>query len=249
MADSSKDDNNTPEPWEPWQFARFDAPAAASARPAATPRKTATDAKVAAVNATTAAELERLRQEARDSGHAEGYAAGLIEGKKQARSEAQRLATLVGQLDAALEAFDQQMAEEVLALSLAVARQVIHQHLSVHPESLLITLRELLAQLHHPQVLISVHPDDASLLRSYLDEQPGYAGRRLHEDPRMQRGGCIIEAGGGQIDASIETRWTRVVESLGSHFSWLGEEALPAATNPHHDADLGPEDDARSDGD
>lgn len=225
------DDDISPDAWQRWQLARFDASPSSSSSPAApsaAKKPAGAQAKAAAAASATAGELERLRQDARDSGHTEGYAAGLAEGKKQARNEAQRLAALAGQLETALDEFDQQMSREVLALSLAVARQILRQHIEVHPESLLATLRELLAQLHHPQVLISVHPEDAALLRAYLDAQPGHEEHRLHEDPRMQRGGCVIEAGGGQIDASIETRWKRVVESLGSNVSWLGEEALPA---------------------
>lgn len=229
------DDDNRPDAWEPWQFTRFDAPPSS---PSASPTSSAVSpaaknpagARARDAASATAAELERLRQDARKNGHAEGYAAGLVEGKKQAHTEAQRLAALAGQLEAALEEFDQRMSREVLALSLAVARQIVRQHIEVRPESLLATLRELLAQLHHPQVLISVHPEDAALLRGYLDAQPGHEEHRLHEDPRLQRGGCVIEAGGGQIDASIDTRWKRVVESLGGTVSWLGEEAPPAGS-------------------
>lgn len=230
------------EAWQPWQFTRFDAPAtpaqrrndpATAASPAASPQTNS--ASSAAVAEAAAAELARLREETQARAHAEGHAAGLAEGKQQARKEAQRLSALVGQLDAAMAEFDRQMAEEVLALALVAARQVIQQHIEVHPESLLATLRELLAQVHHPQVLISVHPDDAALLREHLENQPGHEGHRLHEDPRLQRGGCIIEAGGGRIDASIETRWQQVVASLGSDFPWLGEPGAAAGFAPGQD--------------
>lgn len=235
------DDEPNPEAWQRWQLARFDAPlsspaattaAAASApSPSRTSKAASAADKAAATAAAAARELEQLRQAARDAGHAEGHAAGLAEGRQQAHNAAQRLSQLAAGLETALDAFDQHMAKEVLALSLAVARQILRQHIEVHPESLLPTLRELLAQLHHPQVLISLHPDDAALLRSYLDGQPGHEGHRLHEDPRMQRGGCVIDAGGGQIDARMETRWQRVVESLGSQISWLGEPDQAAGTH------------------
>jgi flagellar assembly protein FliH len=211
---SAESDEGTQTAWERWELASFDAPgtpgSAAAARnsaPAGMPLKPS-----------AAEEIEQLRQQARNTGQAEGYA----EGRAQALKEAKRLAALAEQLDSALNAFDQQVAEDLLALALDVARQVIRQSLAVKPELLLETVREALVQMPHQHANIILHPEDASLVRTYLGEQLAHAGQRILEDPRIERGGCLIEAAGSQIDASLATRWRRVVENLGSNAEWLG---------------------------
>ena len=37
----------------------------------------------------------------------------------------------------------------------------------------------------------------------------------------MERGGCRVETANSQIDASLATRWKRVVSSIGQDNSWL----------------------------
>lgn len=186
-----------------------------------------------AITLSTAEEIERLLQEAREKGHATGHAAGYAEGKLLARAEGARLVALTTQFDAALSVFDQQVVEDLLALALDVARQIIRQAIAVKPELLLETIHEALAQMQHPHATIHLHPEDASLVRSYFGDQLAHAGHRIQEDRRLERGGCKIEAGGSQIDASMATRWQRIVASLGSNAEWLAPEiAAEVIENP-----------------
>lgn len=201
--------------WTHWQLTSFDAPKV-------DPVKTAAQAQATAE--AVAQELARWRQQAetegRATGHAEGHTLGYAEGQHQARTEAAHLATVLARLEEALVTFNQQMAEDLLALALEIARQVVRRSIEIQPEHLLASLREALAQSHHPHATISVHPDDAALIRRHADELLTPAGHRLREDPRITRGGCLIEVGGGQMDASLETRWRRVVETLGIDSNW-----------------------------
>ena len=76
-------------------------------------------------------------------------------------------------------------------------------------------------QLPHQHASIYLHPDDATLVRTYLGEQLGHAGHRFFEEPEMERGGCRIEAAGSQIDGTVESRWKRVIESMGMKGDWI----------------------------
>ncbi len=54
-----------------------------------------------------------------------------------------------------------------------------------------------------------------ALVRQHLGEQLSHGGHRLQEDARLQRGECRIDGQGAQVDATLETRWRRVLESIG----------------------------------
>lgn len=213
--------------YERWEMASF-APAVATgaaaavarARAAAAPPAGATGAAKAAEPALklpTADELERIHHEA----HRAGYAAGYEEGTARARMEAMRLHTMVENLGRSLAEMDGQVAQELLTLALELARQVVRQALEVKPELVLEVVREALNQLPHQHASIYLHPEDASLVRSYIGDQLTHVGHRIFEEAQMSRGGCRVEAAGSQIDASMEVRWRRLLDALGRGQVWV----------------------------
>jgi flagellar assembly protein FliH len=196
--------------WQRWELGSFDQ------------KKASTNAaqKSAMGNLPTANDVERIHRDA----HKQGYDAGYEEGTARARMEALRLHTLVEQLDSALGQFDQQVAEELLGLSLEVARQVVRQTIASRPAVILDVVREALTQLPHQHAAIYLHPEDASLVRSYLGDQLTHLGHRIFEEASLARGGLRMEAGGSHLDAGVETRWKRVIESMGASGDWIEPE-------------------------
>lgn len=226
--------------WERWELASLEPEAAPRPphplKPADTPSAPATGASLAPADAgtdvpaeeivrlPTVEEIETIRRQARDEGFAQGRAegerTGFKEGQAKAQKEAQRLAQAATTLEQGLAAIDGQIADEVLALAIDLAREVVRQEIAARPETLLAVVREALGQLPHLHAAIYLHPEDASLLRSYLGDQLSHAGHRIHEDAKLARGDCILEAGGTRIDACVATRWRRVLANLGLAAAW-----------------------------
>jgi flagellar assembly protein FliH len=204
-------------PWEPPAFDAAAEPAPSSADsssvtpegPAAAPPPPLE--ALPAVHLPTVAEVEQIH----DQAHQEGYAAGYEEGTARGRLEALRLATLVENLEGALAQVDAEVAEELLALSIEIARLMVRRELAHKPEGIVDVVREALAQLPQSHALIHLHPEDTSLVREYLGEQLSHSGNRIVEDERVTPGGCRIEASGSQIDATLQTRWRRILQNLG----------------------------------
>jgi flagellar assembly protein FliH len=204
--------------YRPWEPPAFDAAAEAADPSAAAP---APDAPAVtppaqaeappAIHLPTVAELEYIH----DQAHQEGYAAGYEEGTARGRLEALRLSTLAENLEQGLAQLDTAVAEELLALSIEIARLMVRRELAHKPEGIVDIVREALAQLPHGHALIHLHPDDASLVREYLGEQLAHGGNRIVDDDQVSSGGCRIEASGSQIDATLQTRWRRILQNLG----------------------------------
>jgi flagellar assembly protein FliH len=222
--------------WERWELASFDEAAKKVEEP---PLPEAVEVPIPEVHLPTAEEIDQIYQQAREeglqkgleegrkTGYEEGYKTGYEEGQAKAKNEAKRLAQIAAKLESGLVEMESAVADELLSLSIALARDVIRQELSAHPETLLVVVREALAQLPHQHAAIYLHPDDASLLRSYAGDQLSHAGHRIHEDLKLKRGDCLLEAGGTQVDATVAMRWQRVLEGLGISAAW--EERLEAA--------------------
>lgn len=183
----------------------------------------------------TAEEIERMHEDIRAAaaaeghhqGHEEGFAQGLAEGERkgyeeglaQAQAEARQLAQLVERLDTSLRTVDQEVAEELMALAIELARQMVHDCLRAQPETILDTIHQALQQLPQIDARIELHPADLALANSLLGEELAELGHRLQESPALQRGDCLIEAQGAQLDATLETRWRRTLASLGREHS------------------------------
>lgn len=188
--------------YQRWELPSFDSP----------------HARVDAVHASrlpTAAEFEQMQQQAHD----EGYQAGYAEGAQKAR----QMAELLNALDHELQQVDQKITQSLLDLALEIARQMVQQTLKVKPELLLEVVRQAIGELPHfsQHAHLVLHPADAELIRKNMGEQLAHTGWKIFEDAQMSRGGCRLETAHSQIDASLATRWKRVVSSIGQEDSWL----------------------------
>lgn len=219
--------------YERWELAAFDelqsknpgnAPAAAPEAPPAP-------------KAPTPEEIERIRTEARDAGHAEGLARGMAEGRAAGEAkgradlaaEIANFATLIENQRRAFDALEESISAEVLDLSLAIARQVIRSSLKANPALMLPAIREAMAALvsqhGHPAVILN--PADAAMVREALGDNMQHTGWRVLDDPTIERGGCRIENGGSEVDATLASRWRRVVDGLGGRTDWLEDASEP----------------------
>jgi flagellar assembly protein FliH len=173
-------------------------------------------------------ELERIREEARASGHSLGYREGVEAGQQaMATTVAEttaHFAELLGNLQTSLAHLDQHVADQVLNVALEVAAQVLRGVIDTRPEFLLPVIREALGALplHHAHVVIRMNPADSSLIREQIGEQLSQTGTQIVDDTEITPGGCLLVAGASEVDATIETRWRRVLESIGADPSaWM----------------------------
>lgn len=192
---------------------------------------TAQSQMASAVVLPTAVEIERMHEEARQQGYQEGYqegyATGQNEGSAHVQEKAIRLDALLVGLDQSLAAIDQDIAEKLLATAVELASQMVRQSLKIKPELILPVVREAMGALNpgsgHPVLL--VHPEDVSLIREKLSEQLAHGNWRLVEDTSIMPGGCRVELGAGEVDATFQTRWKRILESIGINQAWLDEKS------------------------
>lgn len=179
----------------------------------------------------TAEEMEALHQQAyqdafgegQKAGFEKGFEQGLSEGRQAAMTDVGQIASMLAVLEQASHEFESSMAEVVLDLALALTQQMLRQILPVKNDVLLPLIREALASLpqvnQHPRIL--VHPDNGKLLRELLTADIAHFGLRIIDDPAIQPGGCKIEAGASEIDATIESRWSRLLTALGRNGDWF----------------------------
>ncbi len=166
-----------------------------------------------------AAEVARLREAARAEGYAEGLAAGRSDGEQACA----RMKQLAESFSTTLDNLDFRLADMVLELSLDVARQIVAGELAARPERILDVVNLALKQMAETsrEARLLLNPDDAVVVRPHLDQVLDKNRLRIVEDARIVRGGCLIETGQGDLDATLPARWRQVVQVLGSNKNWI----------------------------
>ncbi len=203
--------------YQRWELSSFDQP---GSRPG-----------VGITALTAAAEQQRVQKKAYDdacnSGQAAGYRvghdAGYAAGIGQAQSEVAHIHQLLQNLQEGLSQIDQQVAQSLLDLSLAVANKMVRETLQVKPEVVLEIVREAVATLpqFNQNAHLVLHPQDAELVRKHMSDELAHAGWKIFTDTQLQRGGCLVKTSHSIVDATTEERWKRVLQSLGQDHSWL----------------------------
>jgi len=159
---------------------------------------------------------------------AEGYAAGLADGEKKGAESAQaRVNQSLALINKVLEQIQETaslapsiLEENVAALAVIAARQIVSREVAASPEIVADLVRRALTEFPVEQaVRIRVNPLDLSMLTlpgTIPDSQPITGTREASwmADPRIARGGCLIEGRDrivdGRIDAALERLYHRM---------------------------------------
>jgi len=167
--------------------------------------------------------------EAKRRAKEDGYRAGLASGQAAAEAAGAQLASIIAAARGGLNTQEQEVAECLLELALDVARQIIRADLHVRREHVLPAIREAMDCITQstPNPQLFLHPNDVDLVRSRIGDEILADGWRIVEDHRIEPGGCRINSPSCEVDATMSTRWKRVVASLGYEVSWI-ESADPA---------------------
>jgi flagellar assembly protein FliH len=173
----------------------------------------------------TAEEIQAVIDKAYAQGHDSGFKDGYSKGKSLAQSEnadeKHALEALAQKFSAAIIAKNVEICDDVLNLSLAIAKSMIQSEIKINPDVIKAIVGQATKKfIDATELKLSVHPDDAVIVRQYLQDELSAMHWQLLESTEIDRGGCLVEAAHNAIDASNEVRWKTITESLGKNLDW-----------------------------
>ncbi len=151
------------------------------------------------------------------------YLQGREEGAQQANegfeSSLEMFARGIEEVSRLRETLLQNSTHDMLRLVMSIARQVIHCELSVNREVILATLGKALnAAVRSDSYQIKVNPEDLALVTEkkplFLASINGLKNIVFEADPRIARGGCLVESELGEVDATIESQLEEIRRTL-----------------------------------
>jgi flagellar assembly protein FliH len=158
---------------------------------------------------------ERREQQAFTAGFRKGEAAAGEQVKARLDPVIQKLAQTTVEIGESRRKMRRDAEEDLVRLSLAIARRVLHRELSTDPEAIAGLVKAALDRIDAREVdRIRTHPEHVELLQRQLEQLAH--GRRFEvvADPRLELGGAVIETARGNIDSSIETQLLEIQRGL-----------------------------------
>ncbi|MEO0586825.1 MAG: FliH/SctL family protein [Planctomycetota bacterium] len=166
-----------------------------------------------------------------EQGRAEGHEQGLAEGREQGHAEAlaskqDELAQVITawadvatQWDGYRRELEREARESVLDFALKLGERLVHRLVDVDRTVVVDQVAAALSAVLEPlDVRVRVHPGDRPILDEALPDLMAEFGRfehiRLVEDAEVDRGGCVVSYGEGEIDATVRTQLARVLDVI-----------------------------------
>ena len=104
--------------------------------------------------------------------------------------------------------------EDLLQLSIAIARRILHRELRIDEEGLLGIIKAAMQRIDGREVQrLRLHPEDAAALGDRIDE---ICQRKVEidADRTLVRGSAIFETSRGDLDVSVDTQLKEIERGL-----------------------------------
>ncbi len=165
------------------------------------------------------AQAEEVRQKTYDSGYKNGYNKGkdigYAQGKREAKIEYEKLLSQVLKQKTDLEKQRHRLLldveEEIVNLSLSIAKKIVSHELDIQPEKVLSMVRYAIGECRaEGKRVLKVSPQDYDKVTNNKNTlcDSSNQGKELviEKDERLSKGDCVIETDTGLVDAKIDTQ-------------------------------------------
>jgi flagellar assembly protein FliH len=149
---------------------------------------------------------QRIEQ-ARQAGLREGEAAGHARAMATVDAAIQKLARAAAEVSGFRAAFRRESEQELVKLSLAIARKVLRRELTVDPSALQGVIKAALESLNASEIhRIRLAAPDAAVLERHLLAMGLPQAIEVCPDATLERGAVLFETVRGLVDAGIQTQ-------------------------------------------
>lgn len=198
-----------PNRWQPPEFIK-----ARAAQPGPVPTREVFSA-LAPIEPTPE-QLEPAINAARETGYREGFEEGRQAGEQQASQAvlsaneaiAAQLNTLLENTARAVAELDQRLGNEISEVVAQAASEVVNGELAMQPETIRRVVTAALEAFsgERAELTLRVHPQDAAILDGLDAIATNDRSIRIVPDPALTPGGCYIDDGASELDATVERR-------------------------------------------
>ena len=152
-------------------------------------------------------EMIRRAETARASGFMEGEARANV----SVEPVIQQLTRSIQDLAGYRARFRKEAEQDLVKLSIAIARKILHRELAIDENAILALVRVVLESIDAREVhRVRLHPADAAVVEKFLSAIGAPQQLAVTADTALERGAVIFETTRGNLDASIQTQLAEI---------------------------------------
>jgi flagellar assembly protein FliH len=154
---------------------------------------------------------ERIERDAYQRGFADGKTAGKEHAAAELQPVLERLSRCLSELAALRPGLRRDAEKDLVKLSIAIARRVLHRELTLDPESIEGLIKVALDRLESRELCtVRVHPDQQAAIRILLDRFSNAHKIEMISDKSLRLGDVLLETAHGTIDASVDAQLSEI---------------------------------------
>ena len=175
----------------------------------------------------TLKECQKLKEDARRTGHAAGQEEGVKRAEEAERvrisGETAPLKTLLTKISKEMESRQKDLFDtaerDLVQLAVAIAAKIVKGEVASGRTVAIDNVRRAISlAVKRGTLEIHLHPKDHSMVEKYLPELTAeftdIDSVELRDDPAVEQGGCVVHTQMGKIDADIHTQLEEIERTL-----------------------------------
>jgi len=150
---------------------------------------------------------ERIERDAYQRGFSEGKSVGKEQASAEVQPVLERLSRALAELSSLRPRLRREAEKDLVKLSIAVARRVLHRELTLDPMSIEGLIKVALDKLESRELSrVRVHPDQEAAIRTLLERFSNSQQVNVLADTSLHQGDVLLETTHGTVDASVDTQ-------------------------------------------
>ena len=161
--------------------------------------------------ARTKQEMDQRVRDAENAARKEAESVAKAAADSTIQAELAKIGRMMNDIAVSGSTLRRQAEEDLVRLSVAIARRILHREISIDPDALLGLVKAAMSKIDAREIhLIRAHPDTVPVIQKALNSAETQARIEISVDPRAERGTLLVETARGQLDASLETQLQEV---------------------------------------
>ncbi len=160
-------------------------------------------------------EFTQMVEETKKTAYEEGYINGRTDATEELNPKYEAMKAIFDQWDIEKANFLKEMEQDALELSLALEKKIVGYEIQKNSEPLKHAIAESLKMIRdRKKLVVRVSRDDEEYFNQGALEFVKTLGEDIEvvPDVSVAQGGCVVETSMGNVDATLETRWTKIIE-------------------------------------
>lgn len=162
---------------------------------------------------------KEVNQKAYNEGYKLGYKDGLSSADGEIKERLNKISSLTQSILTEKKEILKNAESQIIDLSVELAKRILEADVSIDKSVIIKVAKKAISKVTEAErIKLRVNPADIKEVKDHFDEISSYGGGISHigiiSDPKVEKGGCLIDSEAGSVDAQISVQLEEYQKAL-----------------------------------